>query len=227
MLSPEVRDSVRKCMKLRHFEDGAAVYMMGEEGHELFQVESGKVRVCNYALNGREIQIGEVRKGDCIGELSLLDGLYRAHCAFSVGPSDLLALQKKDFERLYQENPEVPQKINELLARRLRVTYTIIEDASVLTMRDRLARTLSRLAYSIGEDGEGNCIVIRGITHEQIGRMLGSTRQAITREIKQLENEGLVRCSYGKIFIDDISSLVKRSDNMVGGDSIVPDYSAQ
>ncbi len=225
MLSPEARDSVRKCMRLRHFEDGAAIYMMGEEGHELFQIVSGKVRVCNYALNGREVQIGEIRDGDCLGELSLLDGLYRAHCAFSVGPSDILVLHKKDFERLYQDHPQVSQKINELLARRLRVAYTIIEDASLLTMRDRLTRLLSRLAYSIGEPGEESSIVIRGTTHEHIGRMLGSTRQAITREIKQLEKEGLVRCSYGKIFIDDISSLVKRSDEMVGADTIVPDYS--
>lgn len=213
-------------MQPRHYEDGEAVYALGEEGRELYMVEVGKIRFCNYTLSGKEIQIGEMRVGDCFGELSLIDGLYRANCAYAQGPADLLILQKQDFDILCAEHLEIPVQINRLLSHRLRMAYTLIEDASVLPMKDRLARLLGRLGYSVGvadPDADG-AIVLEGFTHEGLARMLGSTREAITRELKHLEKAALIQRRYGKILIPHIATLVNSGDSLIGGEPIVPGY---
>ena len=229
-LSPAIGEKVTKRMQPRHYDDGEAVYALGEEGRELYMVEAGIIRFCNYTLSGKEIQIAEMRAGDCFGELSLIDGLYRANCAYAQGPTDLLILQKRDFDILCAEHLEIPVQINKLLSHRLRMAYTLFEDASVLPMKDRLARLLGRLGYSVGvaepgadADADG-AIVLEGFTHEGLARMLGSTREAITRELKHLEKAALIQRRYGKILIPHIATLINSGDSLLGGEPIVPDY---
>lgn len=176
------------------------------------------------ALKGKEIQFGEVRAGDCFGELSLIDGLCRPHCTYAQGPTELLVLHRHDFEELAAQYPDINAQLAKLLSRRLRVAYTIIEDASVLPMMDRLARLLSRLGYSVGATDERGVTVLRGFTHETLARMLGCTREGISRELKRMEDVALIQRHYGKILIPDIAALIDKCDDMVGGEPIVPGY---
>ena len=223
-LPPDIREAVLQLMRHRHYEDGEAVYLLGEEGHELYMVESGRVRSCNYTLSGKEIQYAVWQAGDCFGELSLIDGLARVHSAYALGPTDLLVLHKVDFEALYVEFHEIAVQINKLLSRRLRLAHTVVDDATLLPTKERLVRLLARLGYSIGVVEEHGVTVLEGFTHENLARMLGSTREGVGRELKQLEEAGLLRRSYGKIMISDITALIDSCDGLVGGEPIVPDY---
>ncbi len=223
-LPPPVREAVVQRMRPRRYAAGEAVYMLGEQGNELYMVVSGKVRFCNYTERGKEIQMAEIRAGDCFGELSLIDGLHRPSCAYATGPTELLVLQKKDFEELRNEHIEICLQMSRLLSHRLRVAYTIIEDATALPMKDRLARMLARLGYSIGAADANGATVIEGFTHETLARMLGSTREGISRELKQLEEVALIRRSYGKIVVPDLNALIDQCDGLVGGEEIVPGY---
>ena len=223
-LPPSISEAVLTRMQPRHYDDGEAVYLLGEEGSELYMVKAGKVRFCNYTPSGKEIQIGEMRVGDCFGELSLIDGLYRASCAYAQGPVEILVLQKQDFDILCGEHLEIPMQLARLLSHRLRMAYTLIEDASVLPMKERLARLLGRLGYSVGIADADGVIVLEGFTHEGLARMLGSTREAITRELKHLEWATLIQRRYGKILIPNIATLIESGDSLIGGEPIVPDY---
>lgn len=223
-LSPAVRDDIVSRMRPRHYQDGEAVYTLGEAGNELFLIATGRVRFCNYTSRGKEIEFAELRAGDCFGELSLIDGLHRPHCTFAAGPTELLALGKRDFELLCREHPEIYGQITRLLAHHLRQAYTMIEDATVLPMKDRLARLLSRLAYSFGTSEREGSTRLEGVTHESLARMLGSTREGVSRELKQLESAGLIQRDYGKIMIPDLAALIEASDALVGGEPLVPGY---
>ena len=223
-LPPDIREAVAQRMHPRHYGDDEAVYLLGEEGHELYVVESGRVRSCNYTLSGKEIQYIVFQAGDCFGELSLIDGLCRVHSAYAQGPTDLLVLHKRDFEALCAEYREITVQISKLLSRRLRLAHTVVDDATLLPTKERLVRLLARLGYSVGETDKHGVTVLEGFTHENLARMLGSTREGISRELKQLQEAGLLRRSYGKIIISDISALIDSCDGLVGGEPIVPDY---
>ena len=223
-LSATASTAVIACMRPRRYDDGEAVYTLGDEGRELFLIESGRVRFCNYTARGKEIEFAELREGDCFGELSLIDGLYRPHCTFAAGPTVLQVLQKRDFDQLSAAHPEIFKQLTRLMAHHLRQAYTMIEDATVLPMRDRLARLLSRLAYSFGTAEQTGSTLLEGVTHESLARMLGSTREGVSRELKGLESAGLIRREYGKILIPDLAALIAASDALVGGEPLVPGY---
>jgi hypothetical protein len=54
--------------------------------------------------------------------------------------------------------------------------------------------------------------------------MLGATRQAVSRALKELECEGDIQLSYRRILVRDLDRLADRYDTLVGDESIVPDY---
>ena len=58
-------------------------------------------------------------------------------------------------------------------------------------MMDRLARLLARLGYSVGTTDEQGGTVLTGFTHESLARMLGCTREGISRELKRMEDAAL------------------------------------
>ena len=224
-LPAALRETVHGRMKPRHYEDGQPIYLMGDEGRELFQIASGKVRVGSYTMEGREVQMVELRSGDCFGELSLITGLGRANFAFSVGQTKLLVLQRSDYEQLYTEHPEIPRELNRLLARRLYVAYTFIADASLLTLRQRLTRVLLRLASSAGATDDRGQTIVEGVTHEKLAAMLGVTRQAISREMKLLGEAELVFARYGRVCVPDTVRLSESCELFSGDEHLVPDYS--
>ena len=57
---------------------------------------------------------------------------------------------------------------------------------------------------------------------EALANMLGASRQAVSHEMKQLERAGLVRISYGKVYIGDIEALIKPVEKLIGGEPVGP-----
>ncbi|MBN7797163.1 Crp/Fnr family transcriptional regulator [Parahaliea mediterranea] len=224
-LPPALRETVRARMNRRPYEDGQPIYLIGEEGRELFQIVSGKVRVVSFTEEGKEVQLAELRSGDCFGELSLITGLGRDVSMFATGQTELLVLRRGDFQQLYDDHREIPRELNKLLAHRLIVSYTILTDACLLPLRHRLTRVLAQLAYSEGTTDENGNTIVEGVTHEKLATMLGVTRQAITREMKVLEETELVHARYSRVCVPEISRLVASCKLFSGGELIVPDYS--
>jgi CRP-like cAMP-binding protein len=159
----------------------------------------------------------------CFGETSLIDGQRRSENAYTAGEASLLILRKPDFDQLYSEHREIAQALNVHLCQRLRWVSANAEDASLLTLRERLPRLISRLASSHGVRDESNAVVIKAVSHSDLAHMLGVTRQSVSREIKELERAGLVRIGYRRILVPDVAALTDRFGSLVGSGSPMPE----
>ena len=217
-LPSSVRDAVVRCMRPRDVADGEAVYLAGGPGHECYLIHSGRIRITSYSRSGKEVQMMDFRDGACFGEISMIDGLPHPNNAFSSGDTELLVLEKRDFDRLYAEHHEIARQLNATLCHRLRTVSANAEDASILTLKERLPRLISRLATSHGIRDPSGVIVIAQISHNDLAHMLGVTRQSVSREIKGLERTGLVQLRYKKILVPDISAFAERFDSLIAGE---------
>lgn len=218
-LPSQLRETIEQRMQPRHVADGESVYAAGDPGHECYLIQSGRVRMTNYAYSGKEVQTLELREGDCFGEISLIDGLPRANNAHASGVTELRVLTKPDFDSLYAEHPEIAAQLNRFLCHRLRTISANAEDASVLVLRERLPRLIARLAESHGvADGSGG-VAIERISHANLAHMLGVTRQSISLELKELERAGLIQLRYRRILVRDLSAFARRFESLVGADA--------
>jgi ATP/ADP translocase len=98
-----------------HWPAGSVVIREGDAGDALFIVADGSVRVHKGALN-----LASLRKGDCLGEMAVLDQSPRSADATAVEDTTLLKIAQEDFYEVLAANPEITERIVRLLTRRLR-----------------------------------------------------------------------------------------------------------
>lgn len=218
-LPGDVRQAVLARMQPRRYTDGEAVYCVGEPGDACYFIEAGKVRICNYTADGKEFQMVELVSEECCGEIAMIDDLPRFNSAYAVGDTLLRVLPKPAFRRLYEEHGAIARALNVFFAHRFRSLYMSAADANMLTLKQRLIRTIAMLGYNGRvEDGRR---VIDEVSHQALALTLGATRQGVSRELKALEKEGLIELRYGKIVVVDIDELLRRCEHLVSGDLVV------
>lgn len=216
-LDVESRSRQRKVCK------GDAVYRQGEVPTEMYQLITGGVKLCTYSMDGREFIAAEFRPGDCVGEMGLIDGLPRVSHAIATADSLLRVLRKEDFDYLVQTHPAFSQQVMLTLCRRLRWAYGLNAESSGLSLKQRLALHLFRLAQSHGNrDEEGGLYI--GISQEELGRMLGASRQTVNKELKVLTEEGCVDLRYGKIYVIDPQGMCEKYELLLGAEQITAAY---
>jgi CRP/FNR family cyclic AMP-dependent transcriptional regulator len=224
LLADPISDIVLARMRPRRFADQSPIWQVGDPSTELYLISKGRVRIGTESFAGTELMVAIFRPGDCFGEVGLIDGLPRFNSTYAMGDTELLVLKKTDFTELYTTHAEIARALNLNLCYRLRVAYGLSQDASMLTLRQRLARMLTRLAVTGGQSDEKGGTVVSDVSHEDLAHMLGATRQAVSRALKELECADEIALSYRRILVRDFDRFADRYDSLVGGEWVVPDY---
>ena len=222
-LSPAARAKFESLCVQRRVGKGEAVYRQGEDSTELFQVVEGAVKICNFSLEGREVITGEFQPGDCFGEMGRIDGLPRLSHAIASKETVLRVLNKPRFDELTHAFPEVDRQLALMLCRRVRYLYSLNEEAAELSLHQRVARTVLRMAYSRSAPRIDAELYIT-ISQEEMGQMLGASRQSINKELRTLAADGTIELRYGRIYIRDLERLKTQYESLLGMEPITPGY---
>ncbi len=222
-LPEAIQADIEKASSVRCYAKGEAVYRKDDQPAEVYRLLEGAVKLCNYSLDGAEIIAGEFRPGDCFGEMGVIDGLPRVGNAIASRDSRIRVINKQQFESLYDRYPQISQELNRVLCRRVRSLYSLNDELLGLKLNMRLGRILHRLAYSHGCDNELGEKFIE-ISHEELSKMLGASRQSVSKELKALEREGDIELRYGKIYFSDLENLCEKYEKSVGMEQLAPLY---
>jgi len=207
-LPSDVVEQLMAVSVVRELLDSERLYSQGDNGDGLFGVIQGRIRLSNCSKEGKELLVMLVEPGDWIGEISLLDGLPRSHDAVAVGDSAVLFLPRAKFDALLKARPELYQFFIPMLCRKLRLALSYVEGAALFSLTERLAQRILELLkfYGVDDGGKGTLINVH-LPQEDLAKMLGVSRQAISRELKRLENDGVIELAYGKLRVMDPHAL--------------------
>ena len=176
---------------LRRFPAGMLIYSEGDACPAIAFVLSGEIRVYKAAEGGREITLYEIGSGEtCILNAScvLANTSYSAS-AVSVKEGEMLLVPADDFRRLMETSEDVRRYLFEIMSRRLATVMALVEEVAFGRMDIRLREYLSEKM----EHG-----VLRS-THQKIAGDLGTSREVISRLLKDFERKGIVALSRGEI----------------------------
>ena len=190
-----------------HLEPGQIFYTPQDRSERLFVLQKGRVRV--FKMTDRhEFTLAVVDEGTIFGEMALTAQRLQEAYAQAIEPSEVSVMHKQDLERLVLEKPEVGLKITHLLSERLRRYETRLEDITLKGITARLASVILLLLESEGVVSGSNYLKVPiHHTHEQLGTMIGTNREAVTRAFSQLQDEGLVELRRRLIYVADIEAL--------------------
>ncbi|MCC7265549.1 MAG: Crp/Fnr family transcriptional regulator [Candidatus Latescibacteria bacterium] len=185
----------------RRFAKGELIILAEAEGDALFVIEEGQVKVGLIHEDGREVILSFLGSGEVFGELSLLDGKPRSASVTATAPTSLLVLRRPDFLHLLADLPQIAVSLLGELAERLRRTDQQLEGLALFNVASRLAKTLLRLALERGVEVPDGFALVDPPTHQQLANMTGSTRETVSRVLKQLESQGYIARNEGQILI--------------------------
>ena len=178
--------------------------MEGDQCNFLPIVMTGQARVYKSSPEGREITLYRIDPGECcILTASCIIG-DRAFPAFAQTESSVEAVvvPTSDFRDWFGRFESWRTYVFTILLRRLSTVIEYVEEIAFRRLDERLS------AYLI-EHSDAGLSVRR--THEQIAADLGSSREAVSRSLKDLEHEDLLRLGRGTIRIAAEKELRKRA----------------
>jgi CRP/FNR family cyclic AMP-dependent transcriptional regulator len=201
-LSEEEVNAIAEVTREKLYPRGSVIVFEDDPGDAMYVVASGQVKVVLTGDDGREVILSVLGDGDFFGEMALIDDLPRSAHVIAMEDSRLIVLYRDDFHRCLERAPRVSLGLLRALSRRLRRADDKIGGLVLLDVPGRIARLLIELA----DQGDGSKIS-RSITHHTIAQMVGSSRETVSRTIRDLTNRGLVVVTRKTIEISDRPGL--------------------
>jgi CRP/FNR family cyclic AMP-dependent transcriptional regulator len=167
----------------------------GEQSDSLFLIIKGSVTILIEDKEGREMIVAYLNSGDFFGELGLFAettvAAQRSAWVRAKTECEVAEISYVKFRELSQQDPELMYAIGGQLAERLRNTTRKVGDLAFLDVTGRVARSLLELCKQPDAMTHPDGMQIK-ITRQEIGRIVGCSREMVGRVLKSLEEQNLV-----------------------------------
>ncbi len=195
-LTPHIQnvdEFLSHCHRRRYPAKSTLIYA-GDKSDSLYYIIKGSVTVLIEDEEGREMIVAYLNDGDFFGEMGLFNeeedesrsAWVRAKTECEIGE-----ISYAKFQEIAEEHPEFLFAVGSQMARRLRNTTRKVGDLAFLDVTGRVARTLLDLCKEPDAMTHPDGMQIK-ITRQEIGRIVGCSREMVGRVLKTLEDQGLV-----------------------------------
>jgi CRP/FNR family cyclic AMP-dependent transcriptional regulator len=172
----------------RNFPRGRTIVSEGEPSQSLYVLLSGRAKVQRSDAEGKEVILAVLGSGDWFGEMSMIDDAPRSASVVTLEACEFMSIDKLGFRALLAQSTEVCMAVMKQLVVRLREADRKIETLALLDVYGRVARVL----LDFSEEVNGERIVRNRLPRQEIAKMIGASREMVSRVMKGLETEGFV-----------------------------------
>jgi CRP-like cAMP-binding protein len=185
----------------------ATIFQKGDEGGSMMAVVSGRVKICTYSADGKELLLNIIDRGGLFGEIALLDGQPRSADAVAIEAVELLVLERNRLMPFLAANSDIASRMIAVLCQRIRQTSEALEDALLRNAPSRVARGLLRLAGTFGKPEPGGLRLDIKLSQQQIGNLIGISRESINKQLVEWTRADILAVNNGYITIVDREAL--------------------
>ena len=181
---------------------GSTVMREGDAADCLYVVVTGRLKVLMGEADGKETILSIIGAGEFFGEMSLIDDNPRSATVTAIEPCELLAITRRDFRRCLVENSDLAMAVMRVLVRRLREADRKIGSLAMLDVYGRVARLLLDMSESVN----GQRVVTKRISKQDIAKMIGASREMVHKVMKDLQVSGYIEVQGSTIVLRDKSA---------------------
>ena len=214
-LRPEELSRLAAGAALVNHRPNATIFQKGDPGGSMMAVVSGRVKICTYSADGKELVLNIIDRGGLFGEIAVLDGQPRSADAVALEATDLMVLERARLLPFLTANPDIATRLITVLCQRLRQTSEALEDALLRDASSRVARGLLRLAATFGKPEPAGLRLDIKLSQQQIGNLIGISRESINKHLGDWVRAGHMVMEGGLITIRDRGALESIADFLV------------
>lgn len=181
------------------------ILLENDWGSSVYFILDGWVKIRTYNLDGKEVTLNILGKGEVFGEMAALDEVPRSTDVITLTATMIANLPAQDFVQLIYGEPMAGVRLSQLMARRLRQVNR--------RLRLRESDSMSRVADTILflADGQGKRTSegteIPNLPHRELSSLSGLARETVTRVLTKLEKKGLIQRDQDMLRIPDMNAL--------------------
>lgn len=198
-LNASERQLLLQAARKKTYPKNTIILSEGDTSDSLYMVCKGRLKVAIVDEYGKEIILALLGPGEYFGEMTAMaDGASRSACVVTRETCEVLVLQKDDFRKVVKDNPDVVIALLRKSMERLREANKKIESLALLDVYGRVAR----LFTSLSRPCDGAQVIEEKLTHQDIANMVGSSREMVSRVLKELTSGGYVTVTHKTITIN-------------------------
>jgi len=152
--------------------------------------------------------LAHLSSGEWFGEISIIDDNPRTHDSWTINKVTLLSIPRNLVIQTAQSHPILYKHLALITCERIRRAFDWIDDATSLNTSARLASMLIGLIDTYGTQIGDDIKIDLRLSQEELGFMLGTTRQTINKIIQSWQKQNLIDMHYGFITIKDKNQLM-------------------
>lgn len=210
--STKVLSAFESIKLTRSYPKGKAFFTQGQPATGIYIVCQGKAKLSIYSQDGKTVILRVAEPGEVLGLSSAMSNRSHHATAEALEPCQVNFIAKKDFDEFLDKNREAAKHtIVQLTKNYERACVQIRSLALSGSVAERFARLLLSWTRRNG-NGERHWKFRLDFTHEEIGAMIGTSRETVTRLLKQFKKQKLIELDHSMLTIVDAKRLEAMTD---------------
>lgn len=205
VLSEDELASISNRKTVMTFKKGDIIFEEGNHLNGVFCLRNGKCKVTKLSPNGKDQIIRFIKKGELIGERSVLSGSTAHLTVTALEDMEACFIPKEEIELSFKNNTDFSLDITRAICSDLDNANISIANLAQKNVKERLADTLLLFDRTFGIDDEGFLNI--KLSREEIANAIGTATESSIRLLSQLKKEGLIELKGKKIKLLDKTKL--------------------
>ena len=205
-IEDETMERFNKLCSWRVYDAGELIIDHLESTNDVRFIATGTVRIVVRMQEGREVIFNDFTAGQFFGELSAIDNGIRSANVSAVTRANICIMPQSIFKTLCHEEPSVSWEVMQQLAKLIRNLSERLSEFTFLKAKHRLYAELLRLS-KVREINREQRIISPAPPQAEIADRISSRREIVSREMKELERQGLLSRERGGLVILDPEKL--------------------
>lgn len=206
-LSSDELDHLLKATTTKRLQPKETLFRKGDPGNQLYGILSGSLKITNTGTDGKDVLFSLMGPGEVVGEIALLDSEDRSATAVAVEETELLTLDRRELIPFLESHPRATIGLAGVLAARVRHLSERAEDRQTMPLPGRMAKKLLALAKQHGKRPiVGGPVEVR-LPQQDLGDLVGTTRESVNKQLRAWEEEGIVELKRGRVVLKQPEAL--------------------
>ncbi|MCL6570774.1 MAG: Crp/Fnr family transcriptional regulator [Bacillus sp. (in: Bacteria)] len=195
---------------VREWKKQSHVFLQGDPLENVYFINNGKIKIYKSDINGKEQIVAIMKKGDMFPHVGFFrKGDYPAY-AEVLEPSTLIAVPISKFETVLIENPELCIKVFRVLGEKIVDLQNRLEEQILNNTYEQIIKLLIRIAQKHGKEQKDGTILLKSeFTNRDLGNMIGTTRETISRTLTKMKKDELIEVDVAGNMILDVEILLQ------------------
>jgi len=205
MLSEVQLKLLTQVLSRKAYPKNSTIIAAGDPTDAMYIVVSGRLKVVMSDKQGQEVILAILNQGEFFGEMGLIAQAPRSATVTTIEPCELLTITRADFTKCLQGNFDLTMNVIRGLVKRLREADKKIGSLALMDVYGRVARLLLEMAETV----DGQKVITKKLTKRDIAKMIGASREMVSRVMKELQTSGRIEVRAGEILLRDSLVLTR------------------